>query len=252
MLFEERKYVNFAGVKISNVNYDEILLTIKKHLHKRAYICLTDVGNVVRASKDKIFREAINGSLISIPDGMPLVWYARLTRCRKIERIQGVDIMRKMLEDETDFKHFLLGDTRDTIDKIIYKAKKINKKIQISGYSPPMKNQFNENDNEIMLNKINQENPDIIWVSFGGGKQDKWMYQNVRKLDRGVMICVGKAFRFYIGAVKIPSQIVQHLGLQWLTVTFQLGSVVLRKQLETFPHFLFRFPWEVVKARRSK
>jgi N-acetylglucosaminyldiphosphoundecaprenol N-acetyl-beta-D-mannosaminyltransferase len=202
---------------------------------------------------DRDLLNAINESLISIPDGTPLAWYGKLVGCKRIERIAGAELMRLMLEESHGFKHYLLGDTEQTIQLVMEKAKKKNKGLQINGHSPPFKEKFDQNDTLAMLDKIHKENPDIIWVCFGGGKQDKWMQQNFHLLNRGVMIGVGAAFRYYIGEIKIPPKIIQRIGLQWFFRMLDnpvkwFGAGVPRRHLTLAANF----PSEIVKARKLR
>lgn len=244
----EPEHVLFKDVKISNINFVEAYAKIKTNIVTKGYVCLTDVGVVIMATRDDELREAIKESLISIPDGMPLAWYGKLLGCKKIERIAGGELLRRLLEGHNGLRHFLLGDTENTIKRVIQKAKSINSDINISGYSPPFKEKFTADDNQKLFDKINAASPDIIWVSFGGGKQDKWMRQNLNLLDRGVMVGVGAAFKFYIGELKIPPQIVQDLGLQW--VYRMMGNPLrwLRRAAPKRLEFIFHFPIEVIKA----
>jgi len=242
--------VRFLGVKISNIDYREIYQNIRHNIDMAPYICLTNVTTVIWASADRELLEAINGSLISVPDGMPLVWYGRIVGCQNIARVPGPELMSRLLAERDGFKHFLLGDTEETIEKVKEKARKVNKKIIVSGYNPPFKDEFSEADNIDIFDRIYEKEPDIIWVSFGGGKQDKWMHRNRHRLKRGVMIGVGAAFRFYIGEIKAPPKIFQDMGLQWL---FRMVSTpgTIRPMLRTFPKFIFHFPREVIAARKT-
>ncbi|MEN8134269.1 MAG: WecB/TagA/CpsF family glycosyltransferase [Thermodesulfobacteriota bacterium] len=249
---QEPEHILFKKVKISNINFTEAYTTIKNNIAAKGYVCLTDVGVTIMATKDEELRRAIGKSLISIPDGMPLAWYAKLLGCKKVERIAGGELLKRLLEENNDLTHFLLGDTDQTITRVIQKAKNANKKIRITGYSPPFRKNFTPEDTRQIFDKINKAAPDIIWVSFGGGKQDKWMNLNMDLLDRGVMIGVGAAFRFYIGGLKIPPQIIQNLGLQWF---YRMMGDPIRWLKRPFPlrlKFLMHFPVEVIYNRRLK
>ena len=87
-------------------------------------------------------------------------------------------------------------------------------------------------------------------MSFGGGKQDKWMYQNIDDLNRGIMIGIGAAFKFYIGRIKTPPRMLQHLGLQRLFRMIIDPISKGRSQMVSFPRFMVHFPWEEMKARK--
>jgi N-acetylglucosaminyldiphosphoundecaprenol N-acetyl-beta-D-mannosaminyltransferase len=260
MRYDDVAEVTFKGVKISNVCYRTVrnIVTGVINEKQRGYICLNDVSNIVAATKDEQMRAAINDSLLSLPDGTPLAWYARIAGCGEIERISGASLMKRLLVDMDDCKHYLLGDTELTINKVIAEARKLNGKIKISGHSPPFKT-FNAADNQHMIDRIRKADPDIVWVSFGGGKQEKWMQQNIANLDRGVMIGAGAAFRFLVGDITTPPKIFQKMGLQWLFRLAEafvknprscLKTVKERGLLKSKLVFLLNLPHEVKATRR--
>ncbi len=211
----ELKYFHFKGIKIDNVGLDDIVETIVSNRHNRGYVCVNDVRSIMYATKDSVLYDAINNSLLSVADGTPLAWYGKLIGCKNIRRVAGFDLMSYMLENNKAYKHFLLGDTEQTINRVIEKAKKTNNDLQIVGHSPPFRKDFSEEENVAIFERINYENPDVVWVAFGGAKQEKWMHQNIQRLGRGVMVGVGAAFRFYVGDLYVPPLIVQKLGMQW-------------------------------------
>lgn len=57
---------------------------------------------------------------------------------------------------------------------------------------------------------------DILFVAFGSPKQEKWIYQNLPKLNIRVAIGVGGAFDFISGRVRRAPVFVRKLGLEWL------------------------------------
>ena len=256
----EAKSIKYMDVRVSNTGYWEVHKQISLAIKKKqpGYVCLTDVGNVIEATRDKQLQEAINGALFSLADGTPLTWFARMAGCKNIERISGMDLMSRFLGQMDNCKHFLLGDTVETLNKVIERARQIRPDISIAAYSPPFK-RFDDQDDQNIIAAIRKADADIIWVSFGGGKQEKWMQQNIEKLDKGIMIGVGAAFRWFIGDIKPPPLLFQKLGLQWffrmlqgIRKDFWSGiRFFIDRQLKKFPLFLINFPFEVVKCRKS-
>lgn len=220
------KTISFKDVKIDDISYDGVLKVLNRALndHYPCYVCLTDVSNVMMASKNQALRVAINNSILSLADGTPLAWYGWMLGCKDIERISGADLMEHLFADMAGRKHYLLGDTQETIARVKETARKISPTIDIDGYSPPFKD-FDEADNKQMLQMINESNPDIVWVSFGGGKQEKWMRENVSRLNHGVMIGVGAAFKFVVGDLITPPKAIQRMGLQWI---IRLGQQLVK------------------------
>lgn len=252
-------YLEFSNIKISNVNYRDVYGKIKRALAngQKEYICLTDVGNVISASRDELLKHAINKSLLSLADGAPLAFYAKLAGYRNIERISGVRLMESLFAENDGLSHYLLGDTEQILQKVIKKVRANHRDISITGYSPPFRD-FEPEDNRDMIEKIRESKADIVWVCFGSGKQEKWMMDNIGSLEKGVMVGVGAAFRWFTGDLQVPPVIFQKLCLQWL---YRLVSEIrndprkgimffVERQLLKFPVFMFKFPFELALARR--
>lgn len=258
---EDISCIHFMDVRIDDIDYPAVSKKIGEIIREngRAYISVNDVVSVMAAAWDHEIREAINASTLSVSDGTPLAWFGRLAGCRRLERISGRDLMENLFGDPGGYRHFLLGDTEKTIAKVKAKAAGIWPGIRIDGYSPPFR-EFDDEDNRIIMEKINAAAPDIIWVSLGGGRQDKWMHDHIEKLPRGVMIGVGAALRWFTGDLVTPPRFIQKMGLQWLfriahylaeaplgNLKFVVGTVLKRDMI-----FLLNLPREVFRARRNR
>ena len=57
---------------------------------------------------------------------------------------------------------------------------------------------------------------DILFVAFGHIKQEKWIYNNLKKVDAKVFIGVGGAFDYLSGEVVRAPIILRRLGFEWL------------------------------------
>jgi N-acetylglucosaminyldiphosphoundecaprenol N-acetyl-beta-D-mannosaminyltransferase len=255
---ERMQTVQYKGVKIDNVNFRDVRKIVHETITngEKGYICVNDVGNVIMASRDTALLHAVNSSLISVADGMPLAWFARLAGARETERIPGMDLMIKFFSENNGYRHFLLGDTEERIGRVMKKAAELNDGIQIRGYSPPFKS-FDGADNKLMTDRLNRENPDIIWVSFGGGKQEKWMHDTIGNLNRGVMVGIGAGFKWFLGDLRNPPGIIQKMGLQW---TYRQGQALIENPrnakrvariLMQKVHFCIHFLPELVRARKK-
>jgi N-acetylglucosaminyldiphosphoundecaprenol N-acetyl-beta-D-mannosaminyltransferase len=204
------------------------------------YICVTDAGNLVNAHrKSAELKEAINNSFISLPDGKPISKLAKLKGIENIDRVAGQDFMKIVFKKTsgTKLKHFFLGDTEDVL--ISLKEKLISEyNINISGsYSPEFGNWTDKTDSEI-IRKINESEPDFIWVSLGGGKQEIWMKNNFKKLNRGLMTGVGAAFRFFTGDIKRAPEFIQKAGFEWLHRLVHQPGKMFKRYASTLPFFL--------------
>lgn len=233
----------FKGIKINICTLESAgnYILSRFNTNKPAYICVTDVGNLVNACrKSPGLKNAINNSLLSLPDGRPLSLYAKLKGIDGIDRVAGPDFMRKIFEmtSGNSVKHFFLGDTEEILEKLNIKINK-DFKIRIAGSFSPEFGKWDEKVNSEIIRRLNDAGADLIWVSLGGGKQENWMHENYVKLNKGIMIGVGAAFRFYLGEIKRAPLIFQKSGFEWLFRLIQQPSKMFKRYLTTLPYFVF-------------
>ena len=177
------------------------------------YICVSNVRTVYMANRNKDYCELMNNAFMCTPDGMPLTWMARLWGLKDVHRTDGPDLFVSMLnKPETGVKHFLLGDTEETLDKM--KSKFSNANI-VGVYSPPFL-PLEEYDLRGMAQMINDCDANIVWLSLRSPKQDNLAKRLKPLLHNKLCIGVGAAFRFALGEYKHPSKTVQKLGLTGL------------------------------------
>lgn len=179
---------------------------------KNAYICVSDPRTVDLATSDEKYREVMANSMLNTPDGQPTLWAARLWGLKNVERTMGPILFQQMIENPgSGLKHFLLGDTDETLKAIVEKASEKNALI-VGTYSPPFC-KLEEYDYKGMAKMINESGADIVWTAMRAPKQD---YLNVNLLpyiDKKICIGVGAAFRFYLGEYKMAPPLIRKLGL---------------------------------------
>ena len=174
------------------------------------YICVSNMRTVYLAQKDEDYRRVMNEAWMCTPDGTPLTWMAHLWGRKDVQRTDGPDLMVSMLnKPESGVKHFLLGDTEETLAAM--KEKYPNSQI-VGSYSPPFCG-LDEYDYQAMATMINESGANVVWVSLRAPKQDYFAIRLLPYLDGKLCIGVGAAFRFALGQYKHPNKAVQKMGL---------------------------------------
>lgn len=182
---------------------------------KNTYICVSDPRTVDLASKDEKYRKVMENSMMNTPDGQPTLWAARLWGLKNVERTMGPILFQEMIENPgNSLKHFLLGDTDETLAAIVKKAAEKNAQI-VGTYSPPFC-KLDEYDYEGMAKMINDSGADIVWTAMRAPKQDYLNINLLPYLDKKICIGVGAAFRFYLGEYKMAPPLIKKLGLMGL------------------------------------
>ena len=183
---------------------------------KNGYICVSNPRTVTYATKHKDYREVMANSFMNLPDAEPMLWAAKLWGLKEVKRTMGPMVFKEMLrEPENGIKHFLLGDTDDTLKKITKKFKEEANANIVGAYSPPFCS-LDEYDYEGIAKIINESCANLVWISMRAPKQDFFATRILPYLDRKICIGVGAAFRFNLGEYKMAPPIIKKLGLMGL------------------------------------
>ena len=206
-------------VFISRTTPDDALSRIRQAAveGRNDYICISNVRTVAYANRkgNEAYRDLMNNAFMCTPDGMPLVWMARLWGLKDVQRTVGPDLFVKMIEDDANgCMHFLLGDTDETLSAMEQKYSGTAKNI-VGKFSPPFCD-LEDYDYKSIASMINSSGANVVWISMRAPKQDFFAVRLLPYLDKKLCIGVGAAFRFSLGTIKHPPKIFKKLGLTGL------------------------------------
>lgn len=211
--------VNILGVKVSNTDPERASLAINRWIDNRekAYVCVTNVATVIDCQKDSAYQNVINNAGLRTPDGMPLVWIGKKRGFKDIQRTYGPDLMLKMCDmgQSKGYRHFFYGGTDEILNNLKNQLLQKFPKLKIEGMYAPKILEINEIEREDVIDRINDANPDILWVGIGSPKQDYWMLKHRDRLNVPVMVGVGAAFDFLSGIKKQAPPWMRRIGLEW-------------------------------------
>jgi N-acetylglucosaminyldiphosphoundecaprenol N-acetyl-beta-D-mannosaminyltransferase len=233
--------VNVLGVGISAVNMQQTVETITGWIQSRAhhYVAVTSVHGVMECWRNPELRRIFNRSGMTTPDGMPLVWLARLAGHRHVRRVYGPDLMLAVCQHGLGrgYRHYFYGGQAGVAELLGDRLTARFPGLQVAGtYSPPFRALTPEEDRGI-VEQINRDAPDIVWVGLSTPKQERWMADHLGKISAPVMIGVGAAFDFLSGRKRQAPRWMQRSGLEWL---FRLVTEPRRlwPRYRQFPRFV--------------
>lgn len=216
--------VDVIGLPVAVTTYVDAIQWISEHARKgdRAYAveaANTHVAALARHEKD--FGAVMAKFDFICPDGMPLIWSInrKLVKEDKLtDRVYGPTLMLKCIEaseGQSDLKHFLLGGSQSTLDKLTDKFSKENPEAIITGvYSPPFGDWPQEEFDKI-CGLIKASGANHIWVGLGCPKQERWIAKHKEDLPAGCYFGIGAAFAFHAGEVKQAPEWIQKYALEW-------------------------------------
>lgn len=189
---------------------------------KTGYVCSVESNNLTVANQNPDFLNVINGALVNNCDGSMLAKILGIIYGRPFESYIGADIFIKYIK-KRQYRQFFLGNTQEVLTGLKENLSKIDPTIKNMRFeSLPFKN-VEEFDYKGIAKMINEDNPDIIWVSLGAPKQEIFMYKLQPYLNRGVMFGFGAIFNFNSGVrgVKRAPKWMLNLRLEWLHRAFE-------------------------------
>jgi N-acetylglucosaminyldiphosphoundecaprenol N-acetyl-beta-D-mannosaminyltransferase len=218
----ELQYLPLLGTRIASVTYDEAVACIVAHAEKssRGYVCAANVHTVSIARRSADFRRVLNGALLTVPDGKPLIWAHRLLGGRRItERVYGPTLMLKLCEAAAQHKLpiYLYGGAPQAVEKLAEVLGSRYAGLKIAGYySPPFAERAADDPALLKeLDTINRSGARLLFVSLGAPKQEWFMHTHAARID-ALQLGVGAAFDFHSGRVPQAPEWMQDAGLEWL------------------------------------
>ncbi len=241
------------GVPLDNVTKQEAIDLIEKMVASRQphYLVTANVDFLVQARFDVELHRILADAHLVLCDGTPLVWASRLLGNRLPERVAGADLVPLLVRvaAEKGYRLFLLGATPESAAKAVNKLRLRYPSLIVAGYySPPFKKLL-EMDHEEIRRRIIEAGADILLVSFGCPKQEKWMWMHYRCLPVPVCVGVGATIDFLAGQVRRAPRWMQKTGTEWLFRLAQEPRRLLRRYLKDFWVFGWAIFWQVWKLQ---
>jgi N-acetylglucosaminyldiphosphoundecaprenol N-acetyl-beta-D-mannosaminyltransferase len=208
----------FGGVGISCTDMQDAVDALFRAAAERSggYFAFTCAHGIVDSQNDARLREILNGSRMTMPDGMPTVWLGRLKGC-PVRRVTAPDFFEAVMHDPRAraIRHYFYGGSPRAIERIAARAGGLVGQQAIAGWkSPPIRPAGAPEDPEVIAD-IAARDPHVIWVGLGLPKQEYWMANHAPMLPASLMLGVGAAFDWFAGEQPRAPRIVQALGMEW-------------------------------------
>ena len=208
------KQISILGLKVHNLSMKETLDKIDSLIKQGGSHLLVTLGveMVMAAQEDSEFRDIVNDASLVVPDSVGILWAAKKNGTPLKERVPGVEIIQRIAEENQKYNRrvFFLGAKPG-----VAKAASEKLKEKYPGFYPVGEHHgYFKDDNEV-LPKIQESNPDLILVALGFPAQEKWFCRNRDKLGNSVCIGVGGSFDVISGKIKRAPLFFRKLGLEW-------------------------------------
>ncbi|HUG85466.1 MAG TPA: WecB/TagA/CpsF family glycosyltransferase [Euzebya sp.] len=239
--------VDVLGVGVSAVSLSDAVDEIARWVSAREqhYVCVTGVHGVMESQRDPELLRIHNGSGLTTPDGMPMVWAGHRAGARWMTRVYGPDLMLALCDRAVGegWRSFFYGGKPGVPELLQERLQERVPGLEVVGcYSPPFRPLSPEEDADVVA-RINAAKPDLLWIGLSTPKQERWMAAHVGRIDVPVMLGVGAAFDIHAGVLPQAPLWMQRHGLEWVYRLVREPRRLWRRYLRNNP----AFAWAVLR-----
>ena len=202
------------GVAFDNVTMEQAAELGGKMLQEDRfhYVVTPNPEFILAAEKDASFRAVINAADLVIPDGIGVIYSAKILGTPLPERVPGIEFSAKMLEklNEMGGRLFLLGAKPGVAEKAGENICAQYPNIVLCG----TQDGYFKDEEDVIL-KVAAARPDLMFVCLGAPKQEKWMARWGQHTGAKMAIGLGGCLDVYAGNVERAPEAWQKAGMEW-------------------------------------
>lgn len=183
---------------------------------QKGYVCVVD-GNVLATThQDESYKKIINGSIVNACDGSSIAILASLIHHKRFTTFTGPELFTEFVSK--NYKQFFLGNTQEILNILKTKFEKESFNMELFKFQPLPFKSVEEFDYVTIAKDINEFLPDIVWVSLGAPKQERFISKLIPEIKQGVLFAIGAAFNLYINndSNKRAPVLFRKMHLEWI------------------------------------
>lgn len=207
--------IEVLGVGFDNLTMEQAVecaadMIAKEKFH---YAVTPNAEFVQRAQKDEAFCRALNGADMVLPDGIGVVYAAKILGTPLQQRLPGCDFAAELCRwlAQNGKKLFLLGAKPGVAEQAARNLEQKNPGLCVCGVHDGY---FKED--AAVADEIRRAGADVVFVCLGAPKQEYWMIEHGAKTAASLLIGLGGSLDVFAGTVKRAPEVWQKLGLEWL------------------------------------
>ena len=218
----KRNTCSILGLPFDVLNMDDAVAQVYSSIDNNipCFISTPNLNFLMACQTDMAFRQSVINSDLSLADGMPLVWIARLLRLPIRDRVAGSGLFEALMNArsraENPVKVFFFGGQEGVAEQASRKLNQQPGGVQCVGVLNPGFGSIEDMSQPHIIEAINRSGAEFIVVSLGAKKGQAWIEHNRQRLDAPVISHLGAVVNFVAGTVKRAPLFWQRCGLEWL------------------------------------
>lgn len=180
-------------------------------------VCTLNLDHLVKLRTDARFRDAYAKAEIVMPDGFPIVAFARMEGVA-LERATGSDLILPLCREAAALGHpvYLFGSTFDTLRVAGRRLSEFIPGLQIAGvYAPPGAFEVGSAAADEAIDVIGRSGARICLVALGAPRQELFSARAVDATTGIAFLGIGASLDFIAGTQTRCPVLFRKLNLEW-------------------------------------
>lgn len=207
------------GLPFDAVTLEEAVVRIRAAIDTRSpcFVSTPNLNFLMAAQQNPAFRDSVIRSDLSLADGMPIVWIARLLGIPIPGRVAGSDVFEALRGGTGKrIRIYFFGGPAGIAERAAQRINAENKGMECVGFASPGYGSVKDMSSPETIERINRSGADFLVVSLGAAKGQAWIEHNQAALDVPVVSHLGAVVNFVVGNVRRAPRWMQKTGLEWL------------------------------------
>jgi N-acetylglucosaminyldiphosphoundecaprenol N-acetyl-beta-D-mannosaminyltransferase len=203
---------------------------------------------LVTMARDADLARACRAADLVVPDGVPVVWAARLAGTPLPGRVAGVDLMERLLEAAAarGLPAYFLGARPEVVRALVERCRRRFPGLPIAGWRDGY---FAPGEEADVVNEVRRSGAAMLFVGMPTPFKEVWCERHRDALGVPVILGVGGSFDVLAGFIRRAPRAMQVLGLEWLWRLAMEPRRLWRRYLVTNTVFVVRALAEAARLR---
>ncbi len=207
--------IEILGVGFDNITMDQAVAEgVRLMDTEGAHYVVTPNPEIVEVCReDQEALKAVNGADLVIPDGVGIIYGARMLGTPLKEKLPGIELAQRLMGQmaENGKSLYLLGAKPGVAEEAGRRLTGRYPGLRIAGTHDG----YFQEDGPV-TEAIRASGADVVFACLGAPKQEKWMARNGQATGARLLIGLGGCLDVFSGQVQRAPEIYQKLGLEWL------------------------------------
>jgi len=244
------EWTTVLGCPVSKLSLDEVVAEAERFIASRTphYIAVVNAAKIVAMRTDPALARSVRSADLIGADGVPVVWASRLLGDPLPGRVNGTDLMDRLLEraNARGYGVFFFGAAPEVLARVLERMRRDFPGVRIAG---SQHGYFGVAEERAIAERIRASAADIVFIAFGTPKKELWVSRYLEAMGVPVVHGVGGSFDVLAGLIPRAPRWMQRGGLEWLFRLLQEPRRMWRRYLVTNTRFVALLAQAWVRAR---